>query len=133
MEAAKAERELVQKLKRWQSVEDASLRLAKEVKSRSKNPFVHLVMEIIANDSAMHKRVQQFIIDSIEKQEVSFEPEDLNEVWDLIERHADEEREVIALAGEAQERTDLFIPHYLFTYLREDEQKHDLLLNQLIK
>ncbi len=138
MESGKTERELqrelVQRLKKWQSVEDASLRMTKEVRARSKNPFVQLVMEIIAHDSAMHKRVEQFIIDSVEKEEVSFEPEDINEIWDLIERHADEEKEAIALAGEAQKSTDdLFIPRYLFAYLREDERKHDLLLDRLIK
>jgi hypothetical protein len=128
------ERELVQRMKKWQSVEDASLRMTKEVRARSHNPFVQLVMEIIAHDSAMHKRVQQFIIDSIEKEEVSFEPEDLNEIWDLIEKHADEEREAIALAGEAQKNADdLFVPRYLFAYLREDERKHDFLLDRLVK
>lgn len=138
MESSKAEHELelelVQRLKKWQSVEEASLRMTKEVRAKSKNPFVQLVMEIIAHDSAMHKRVQQFIIDSVEKEEVSFEPEDLNEIWDLIEKHADGEKEAIALAGEAQKNADdLFIPRYLFAYLREDEHKHDLLIDRLIK
>jgi hypothetical protein len=128
------ERELVQRMKKWQSLEEASLRMTKEIREKSKNPFVQLVMEIIAHDSAMHKRVQQFIIDSVEKEEVSFEPEDLNEVWDLIERHAEDEKEAIALAGEAQKNTDdLFIPRYLFAYLREDERKHDLLIDRLVK
>jgi hypothetical protein len=126
--------ELVQRLKNWQSVEDASLRTTREIKAKSKNPFVQLVMEIIAHDSAMHKKVQQFIIDSVEKEEISFEPEDLNEIWDLIERHAEEEKEAIALAGEAQKKADdLFVPRYLFAYLREDERKHDLLIDRLIK
>ncbi len=138
MEASKTEqeleRELVQRMKRWQSVEDASLRMTREVRAKSKNPFVQLVMEIIAHDSAMHKRVQQFIIDSVEKEGVSFEPEDLNDIWDLIEKHAEEEKEAIALAGEAQKSTDdLFIPRYLFAYLREDERKHDLLIDRLTK
>jgi Cdc6-like AAA superfamily ATPase len=138
MEASKTEheleRELVQRMKKWQSVEDASLRMTKEIRARSKNPFVQLVMEIIAHDSAMHKRVQQFIIDSVEKEEVSFEPEDLNEIWDLVEKHAEEEKEAIALAGEAQKNSDdLFIPRYLFAYLREDERKHDLLIDRLLQ
>ncbi len=128
------ERELVQRMKKWQSVEDASLRMTQKVRAKSKNPFVQLVMEIIAHDSAMHRRVQQFIIDSVEKEEVSFEPEDLNEIWDLIEEHAEEEKEAIALAGEAQKNADdLFVPRYLFAYLREDERKHDLLIDRLVK
>jgi hypothetical protein len=128
------QRELVQRLKKWQSVENASMRMTKEVKAKSKNPFVQLVMEIIAHDSAMHKKVQQFIIDSVEKKEVSFEPEDMNEIWDLIEKHAGEEKEAIDLAGEAQKSADdLFIPRYFFAYLQEDERKHDLLLDRLIK
>ena len=127
------ERNLVRRLKQWQSVEDDSLRMTKEVQSRTRNPLVRLVMEIIAHDSAMHRRVQQFIIDSIEKKNVSLEPEDLKDIWDLIEKHASAEKDAIALAEEASESTDLFVPRYLFGYLLEDERKHDLLLDQFVE
>ena len=129
---SKVERNLVQRLRQWQSVEDDSLRMTKEVRARTKNPLIQLVMEIIAHDSAMHRRVQQFIIDSIEKEQVSLEPEELRELWDVIEKHSSVEKDAIALAEEARKCTDLYVPQYLFGYLLEDERKHDLLLDRLV-
>lgn len=128
-----SDRKLVQKLKQWQSVEDDSLRTSKDLQSRTQNPFVRLLMEIIAHDSAMHRRVQQFIIDSIEKKSVSLEPKDLADIWEFIEEHGKAEKDVIALAKETKEHTDLFVPQYLLGYLLEDERKHDLLLHQFLE
>src|SRR5512142_1003099 len=88
---------LVEGLKQWQSAEDESMRITEEVQARTRNPLVRLVMEIIAQDSAMHRRVQQFIIDSVEKKNVLLAPEDLRSIEDLIEKHAAAERDAIAL------------------------------------
>ena len=126
-----AEQALVQKLKQWQAVEDDSIRMTKEVQSKIRNPLVRLVMEIIAHDSVMHRRVQQFIIDAIQKNQATFDDtDDLDTIRDVFERHVDMERSVIAMAKEAKESTDLFVPRYLFNYLLEDERKHDLLLDK---
>lgn len=106
------------------------MQMTREIQSKTENPLLRLVMEIIAHDSAMHRRVQQFIIDSIEKKHVSLQLEDLETFRDVIEKHADKEKSAIALAEEAREYTDLFVPRYLFGYLLEDERKHDLLLDR---
>ena len=127
------ETSLVRGLKQWQAAEDESMQIAEEIQARTRNPLVRLVMEIIVQDSAMHRRVQQFIIDSVERKNVLLAPEDLRSIENLIEKHAAAEKDAIALAKEASERTELFVPHYLLRYLLEDERKHDSLLDRFVE
>ena len=98
---------------------------------RTQNPLIRLVMEIIRQDSVMHKRVQQVILDSLEKQAFTLTPEELADIWDMIEKHAELEKETIALAEKARRNCRLFVQRHLLTYLIEDEQKHDRLMAQL--
>jgi hypothetical protein len=123
--------ELASTLRRWQEIEDSSVATCSEVMAKTKNPLIHLVMEIIRQDSVMHKKVQQVMIDSLEKTAISLTPEELGEVWESIERHAEAEKETLALADKARRNCRLFVLRHLLTYLVEDEQKHDRLLTQL--
>jgi hypothetical protein len=91
-------------------------------------------MEIVQRDSAMHFRVQQFIIDSIESRAVSLTVEDLEKVWGAIEAHVEAERqteELIAEAKKALAGTKDVVQQYLLSYLGHDEKKHDRLLEDL--
>jgi uncharacterized protein YigA (DUF484 family) len=123
--------ELASLLRKWQDIEDHSVQSTTQIIERTKNPLIRLVMEIIRNDSVMHKRVQQFMIDSLEKQAVSLTPEELGEIWESLERHAEMEKETIRLADQARKNCKLFVQRHLLTYLVEDEQLHDRLLGQL--
>ncbi len=129
--AAENLEELVALLKRWQDIEVQTVAQTTAVMEKTGNPLIRLVMEIIRQDSAMHKRVQQVILDSLEKQAISLTPEELGDVWDMIEKHAEMEKETIALAEKARKNCRLFAQRHLLTYLIEDEQKHDRLLGQL--
>jgi hypothetical protein len=129
--AAENEAELKATLRRWQEIEDESVAQTTAIMAKTHNPFIQLVMEIIRQDSVMHKRVQQVILDSLEKQAFSLTPEELGDVWDLIEKHAEAEKETIQLAEKARKNCRLFVQKHLLTYLTEDELKHDRLLNQL--
>jgi hypothetical protein len=122
---------LVGTMKRWQELEVRAVAQTTAIIDKTKNPLIRLVMEIIRQDSAMHKRVQQVIIDSLEIQAISLTPEELGELWDLVEQHAELEKETIRLAEEARRNCRLFVQRHLLTYLIEDEQKHDRLLAQL--
>jgi len=128
--SSEREQNLIQKLRQWQSVEDEAMQMTREIQFQTENPLIRLVMEIIAHDSAMHRRVQQFIIDSIEKKQVRLPSEDFQNFRHIIEKHAERERSAIAMAEKAKEGVDLFVPQYLFSYLLEDERKHDLLLDR---
>ena len=39
-------------------------------------------MEIIRHDSEMHHRVQQVLLDSMEKQAITLTPDELGDIWD---------------------------------------------------
>ena len=123
--------ELRTTLKRWQDIEVAAVEQTTAVIDRTQNPLIKLVMEIIRQDSVMHKRVQQVILDSLEQQAFTLTPEELAEIWDMIEKHAELERETIALAEKAQRNCRLFVQRHLLTYLIEDEKKHETLMAQL--
>jgi hypothetical protein len=79
----------------------------------------------------MHRRVQQAILDGLEKQAFSLTPEELADIWDLVETHIASEKETIELAEKARKNCRMFVPRYLLSYLAEDEKKHDHLLEQL--
>jgi hypothetical protein len=130
-QAAENLSELVSTLKRWQEIESDSIAQTTAIMDKTKNRLIRLVMEIIRQDSAMHKRVQQAILDSLEKEAFTLSPEELGEVWEMIEKHAESEKETIALAEKARRNCRLFVQRHLLTYLTEDEQKHDRLLAQL--
>ena len=128
--ASKSE-ELVSLLENWQAIENATIAHTTEVIGKTKNPLIQILMEIIRQDSTMHHRVQQVLLDSLEKQAFTLTPEELADVWGMIEKHAEMEKETIALAEKALSRCRLFVQRHLLTYLIEDEKKHDRLLGQL--
>lgn len=124
---------LVNTLKNWQKIEDDSVRNSTEIIKKTENPVIHLVMEIIRQDSAMHKRVQQLIIDHFEKKPISITPEELLGFWNMIEEHDEIEKETIRLAKEAMDETTSSLARYLLGYLLTDEKKHDMLLSEMEK
>ncbi len=122
---------LLSTLKKWQIVEDESVKSTTEIMAKTKNPIVKHIMEIIRQDSAMHKRIQQLIIDSFEKQAISLTPEELGEVWEMVEKHIQLEKETIRLAEESRKNSKNFLIRYLLGYLMTDEQKHNEILAQM--
>jgi len=131
VKAAENEAELKATLRRWQEIEDESIAETSAVIAKTHNPLIKLVMEIIRQDSAMHKRVQQIMLDGLEKQAFSLTPEEVAEVWDLIDKHIAAEKETIELAEKARKNCRMLVHRYLLSYLTEDEQKHDHLLDRL--
>jgi hypothetical protein len=122
---------LVATLKKWQKVEDDSVKSTSEIISKTKNPVVKQIMEIIRQDSAMHKKVQQLIIDSFEKEALYLSPEELGDVWNMVEKHIELEKETIRLAEESRKNSKSFFVRYLLGYLMTDEQKHNEILQQM--
>ena len=123
--------ELTSILKTWQGLETATIAHTTDIMERTKNPLIRLVMEIIRRDSEMHHRVQQVLLDSLEKQAFSLSPEELGDIWEMVEQHAEMEKATIELAEKARSNCRLFAQRHLLTYLIEDEKKHDRLLSQL--
>ena len=122
---------LLATLKKWQKVEDDSVKSTSEIISKTKNPVVKQIMEIIRQDSAMHKKVQQLIIDSFEKEALYLSPDELGDVWSMVEKHIELEKETVRLAEESRKNSKSFFIRYLLGYLMTDEQKHNEILAQM--
>ena len=125
---------LAEILREWQHIETASVVQTAQVIDRTRNPVIRLVMEIIQGDSAMHHRIQQLLLDVLEREAVTLRVEDVEAVWGAIEAHVEAERRTGALISEARKAlsgSSEVVLHYLLSYLAVDEAKHDRLLEGL--
>ena len=86
------QKELVSTMRNWQQVENSTVALTGQVMEKTSNPIVRLIMEIIQRDSQMHYNVQEWIADSLEGKTVSLTPEEIGEVWGMIETHIEIEK-----------------------------------------
>lgn len=129
--AAENIEELIATLRRWQQIEGATVAQTSKIIEKTRNPLVRTVMEIIRQDSLMHEKVQQVILDGLEKEAFTLTPEELGEIWDLVDEHLRMERETIELAEKTRRNCRLFVHRHLLGYLMEDERKHERLLSQL--
>src|SRR3989337_1642396 len=101
MSTKKIQEKIIDNMRRWQKIENASVSSTGHVMERTKNPLIRLVMEIIQRDSQMHYHVQEFIAESLESKTISLTPEELNDVWTMIEEHIKLEKKRGELANEA--------------------------------
>jgi rubrerythrin len=122
---------LVSALRKWQGIERKSIDSCAEIMEKTDNLLIRQFMEIIRNDSVQHHRVQQFIIDSLTKEQVKLTPEELSQVWDEITAHDEIEHETIELAKSLKDECQFFVQRALLEYLIVDEQKHDQILQSL--
>ena len=122
---------LISVLKKWQKIEEKSIASITESKKKIANPLIKQIFSIIANDSKMHRKVQQFIIDSLEKKAITLTPEELGDISTIIDNHITMERETVSLGNQAKEASNNFVHKYLINYLLIDERKHDDLLDEL--
>ena len=121
-------------MKQWQKVEDTAVASTGRIMEQSDNPIIHLLMEIIQRDSLMHHLVQQMVIDSLDNETISLNPDALQRVWDGIEKHIEIEKQTIVMGEEVlqvMQGKKMAIPEYLVKYLLADEEKHNLLLEDL--
>jgi len=133
MSTKETQEKLVTGLKAWQELEDATIAITGQTIAKTKNPVVRSIMEIILNDSQSHRRVQQLVLDSLEGV-VVLTPDELGDIWGLIEKHVEMEKHSVELATEllgAIKGTKMLVPQYVLEYLLQDEQKHENLLNRL--
>lgn len=128
------QKELISTMRNWQQVENSTIVLTGQVMEKTGNPIVHLIMEIIQKDSQMHYNVQEWIADSLEGKTVSLTPEEIGEIWGMIEKHIEIENKSVKMAEQALEALKgkfMVIQIYLLNYLLADEKKHESLLQGL--
>ena len=115
---------LVNALRQWQTIERKAIDSCASIMEKTENPLIRQMMEIIRNDSVQHHRVQQFIIDSLTKEQVRLTPEELGEIWDEITAHDEVERETIELAKELRKE--------IAERLLAGEEERDRAINDLL-
>ena len=123
--------EMLDVLRQWQGIERQAMNDTAEIMEQTDNPLIRMVMEIIRHDSLMHHRVQQFLVDSVTKENVTVTREEVAEIWEKNEEHDKMERRTIALATELRDKAWTPVHKVLLDYLLTDEKKHDGLLGQL--
>ena len=134
MSTKEVQQAIVDNMRRWQKIENASVASTGKVIDKTDNPVVRLIMEVIQRDSQFHYRVQEMIADSLESKTITLTPDDLGEVWEMIEKHIELEKKTVELAEEALKNLKgkkMVVQEYLLNYLLEDEKKHNLVLDHL--
>lgn len=134
MSTKEIQEQIVGNMRQWQKIENASVASTGNVIEKTGNPIVRLVMEIIQRDSQMHYRVQEMIADSLESRTISLTPDELADVWTMIEKHIELEKKTVKFANEALQALrgrKMVVQEYLLDYLLIDEQKHNRILDTL--
>lgn len=134
MSTKEIQEQIVDNMQRWQKIENASVASTGKVIEKTENPVVRLVMEIIQRDSQMHYRIQELISDSLSSKAITLTPDELADVWDLIEKHIRLEEKTVEYANEALaalKGKKMVVQEYLLNYLLIDEQKHNTVLESL--
>ncbi len=129
--AAEDMKSLLETLERWQQMEKATVALTAKIAKGTDNVLVKTLMDIIQQDSKMHFKVQRVIVESLTAQAFHLTPEELGAMWELIDAHAQLEKQAIVHAEEALANCRLFPQRQLLQYLLDDERKHDRILGQL--
>lgn len=125
------EESVVNNFKQWQELEKETYALADELQKKSDNSFVKLVMEIIKRDSEKHKLMQQFVIDSFEKEAIHLTPQELIPIADVLEKHIKAEAKSMSLANSSIAGTKNFFAKFISSMLISDEIKHHEMLTML--
>ena len=105
-----------------------------QIIEKTDNPIVRLVMELIQRDSQFHHRVEGMIADSLETRAIVLTPDEVGEVWGMIEKHIELEKQTVELAKQALEALKgkkMLVQEYLLNYLLIDEEKHNTVLERL--
>ena len=134
MSTKEIQEQILENMKKWQKVENASVLSTAKVMEKTENPVVRMIMGIISRDSQTHYRIQEMIIDSFEKSAITLSPDELGEVWSMIEDHIKIELDTIKLAKEALgalKGKKMVVQEYLINYLLKDEEKHNSILKEL--
>ncbi len=137
MSIKESQAKIIANVRRWQKIENAGIASTGKIISKTENPIVRLIMEIIQRDSQLHYRIQEIIADSLEGKAVALNPDELAAVWTMIEDHVKLERSTVELAQSTLEEIGkakgMLVQAYLLEYLLKDEEKHAEVLSNLEK
>jgi hypothetical protein len=136
MLATREQQRIVSTIRDWGLLERESSESIEQVKARCSNPLVFLVMDIIENDSRLHKRLQEFIINALEHEPLTLSPDEVDELIGLIHKHARLKARMVEKVESTMEMTkdkSLGIQEFLLKTLLADEKKHKEMLEGIEK
>jgi predicted polyphosphate/ATP-dependent NAD kinase len=123
-------------MKEWKLLEKRSAESIDKVKAKCANPLICLMMDIIENDAMVHERLQELIISSLQKQQITLSLDEVGEVIELIREH-------IRIKGEMIQKTEAMLVHlkdkslriqeFLLKTIIADEKKHKEMLEGVEK
>ena len=87
MSTKEIQEQIVDNMRRWQKIENSAVASTGMVIDKTENPIVRIVMEIIQRDSQMHYRVQELIAESLTTKTLTLTPEELADIWEMVEKH----------------------------------------------
>ncbi len=134
MKTKELQEKIVSNMERWKKIEDRAVASTGQIIVKTGNPIVRLIMEIIQRDSQMHYRVEDLISDSLQGKAFALTPEELGQVWAMVEAHIELEKETVRIAKESLESLKgkkMVVQEYLLEYLLQDEMKHEAILQRL--
>ena len=131
LESVENKEQFLNDLEEWLKVEAKTRKQCSEIQKRTDNALVRMVAEIIRRDSKTHIEVLNLIRESLTEKAISLTPDDLAQIWDLVDGHREFEQKSIEMADRALRNSRIFVIRHLLTYMLEDESKHLKLLNQL--
>lgn len=134
MSTKELQESIVKNMRNWQTIEHKAVAQTAAIMESTDNPVIRAIMEIIQHDSQNHYRVQDLVARSLSETTITLTPDDLEKVWDEIEKHIQLEKKTIELAKDALDKIagkKMVIQEYLLNYLNVDEEKHNKLLDQL--
>ncbi len=130
--AAESSRQFLSIIRRWDKLEDTTLRSADALIKKSANPLIKTIMEVIKQDSQKHKIVLKAILTSLTEEAAHISPDELSALAGLLNKHVEIEATSVHYAAEALSSSKLFYTNYLLSSLLEDENKHHRMITQLL-
>ena len=130
------EQRIVSTIRDWGLLEQESSESIEQVKAKCGNPLVFLVMDIIETDAGLHKRLQEFIVNSLEHEPLTLSPDEVAEVIGLIRDHTRLKARMVDKVEKTMEMTkdkSLGIQVFLLRTLLADEKKHKEMLEGIEK
>ena len=120
----------------WKVLEKRSAESMEKVKAKCANPLICLMMDIIENDARIHERLQELIVSSLQKQQITLSLDEVGEVIGLIREHTRIKGEMIqkteSMLVQLKDKS-LRIQEFLLKTIIADEKKHKEMLEGVEK
>jgi hypothetical protein len=127
---------IVSTIRDWGLLEQESSEYIERVKAKCSNPLVFLVMDIIENDARLHKRLQEFIVNTLEHEPLTLSPDEVDDVIGLMRSHTRLKARMVEKVENTMEMTkdkSMGIQKFLLKTLLADEKKHQEMLEGIEK